>query len=202
MMVNEQVMDNHMSGIDKTAAAKTPTDRSTTERRARGFAAVAGLAKDPLRRAAGKRGIAETRLLTHWLEIAGERLAAIARPAKVKPRGGHALGGVLLLTVEGARASEVEHEAPQIIERVNAFYGYAAIAEVQLLRASGPLPPLEHKAGRRPIRLEDLPQASRQRVEAITSPIEDDALRSALSQLGANVMAKSAVKGAKPSQKR
>lgn len=171
--------------------AKPTTDRSTTTR---GFAAASAMAKASVRRAAGRRGIAEARLLTHWPDVAGARLAQITRPTKVKQRGGHALAGVLVLSVDGARASEIEHEIPQIIERVNAFYGYSAIADVQLQRATGPLPSLARPKPAKAPEVSDLPTAQRETVENATRDVEDDALRSALARLGANVMAKSTAK--------
>lgn len=161
-------------------------------RRSRGFMAASALAQSPVRAVAGKRGIAETRLLTHWREIAGDDLANFTRPIRVRSdRRGLSLGGVLVLAVAGPRASEVEHRIPQIIERVNAYYGYKAVVEVKLTQAIGPLPQAPGKDAMAPApRPEDLPEDKRQQLEAMTSSILDDQLREALSRLGANVMAK------------
>ncbi|MEL6980270.1 MAG: DciA family protein [Pseudomonadota bacterium] len=154
--------------------------------------AASACAKKAMRGAAARRGIAEARLITHWPEIAGERLASACRPVRVKQSRGIALGGVLVLAVDGARASEVEHAAPIVIERVNAHYGYGAISEVKLTQAVGAPISSEPAARPRPRAAspEDLPPEKRQKLEAWTKPVADDALRAALTQLGANIMAK------------
>lgn len=178
-------------------ASARPIDMQ--DRRARGFKAASALTRTPLQTVAGKRGIAETRLITHWREIAGEELAAFTRPIRVRSdRRGLSLGGVLVLAVAGPRASEVEHRIPQIIERVNAHYGYKAVVEVKLTQAIGPFPPAPPvDAADEPVRPSDLPEDKRRRLEAMTSPILDDQLRDALSRLGANVMAKKPKSGDK-----
>lgn len=157
-----------------------------------GFKAASALARTPVRAVAGKRGIAEARLLTHWREIVGEDLSTFTRPIRVRSdRRGLSLGGVLVLAVAGPRASEVEHQIPRIIERVNGYYGYKAVVEVKLTQAIGRFPTTpaidEATVAAAP---SDLPEEKRQRLDAMTSPILDDQLREALSRLGANVMAK------------
>ena len=47
-------------------------------------------------------------------------------------------GATLVLRVDPARALDVEYRARQIIERINAYFGYRAIAELRILQA--PLP--------------------------------------------------------------
>eukprot|EP00581_Thalassiosira_minuscula_P039407 CAMPEP_0184474250 /NCGR_PEP_ID=MMETSP0740-20130409/132953_1 /TAXON_ID=385413 /ORGANISM="Thalassiosira miniscula, Strain CCMP1093" /LENGTH=61 /DNA_ID=CAMNT_0026851415 /DNA_START=16 /DNA_END=198 /DNA_ORIENTATION=+ len=53
--------------------------RSTT----RGFARTSKLLNEQIRKAGESRGFAVSRLLTHWEEIAGPDLAAMARPVNV-----------------------------------------------------------------------------------------------------------------------
>jgi protein-disulfide isomerase len=68
------------------------------------------------------------RLLTHWDEIVGPEMARIARPVKVGYGRGSGLGATLTLLARGADAPRLQAEAPKLIARVNAAYGYAAIA--------------------------------------------------------------------------
>ncbi|MBX2855064.1 MAG: DUF721 domain-containing protein [Rhodobacteraceae bacterium] len=170
------------------------TENSSKKRRGRGFASASSFAAAPLRTAAARRGMAETRLLTQWPAIAGPRLARLARPLRVKhDRGGHSLGGVLVLAVEGPRATEVEMEIPQIIERVNAHYGYRAIVDVALTQTAAIVvdAPARGAAGRpEAVEPPQLPSRKRQELEELTEPILDDALRSALTRLGANIMSR------------
>ncbi len=156
------------------------------QRRQRGFEAVAGLAHAQTRPALNARGISEVKLVAQWREIVGDRVASACQPVRVKAqRGGVGVGGVLILSVSGPRASEIEHLGPRIVERVNGYYGYAAVSAVQLTQSSRPAPTLDRR--RKP---EPPPLSSGQRAElqALTDPIANDGLREALNRLGANVM--------------
>jgi hypothetical protein len=65
-------------------------------RRGRGFRRAGALVERPVRKGAEGRGFAVARLLTHWEEIAGADIAAVARPVEVSyARGG--LGATLVL---------------------------------------------------------------------------------------------------------
>lgn len=163
------------------------------ERRARGFTAAATHVTPQMRDAASKRGIAEVRLITHWTEIVGAQLAAVCRPLRVKhDRTRPDAGGTLILAVETAYASEIEHQKPRMLERINAYYGYGAITALKITQAIAPLPPATpaNATPRSIVTPSDLPSGDRQRLDVMTAAIADDALRDALNRLGANVMAK------------
>ena len=44
-------------------------------------------------------------------------------------------GATLVLRVDGGRSLDVQHNARQIIERINAYFGYAAVAELRIVQA-------------------------------------------------------------------
>lgn len=191
-MATPQQGSQHASRQGARSASKSAA-QSGARRNAstKGMLAASACAKDALRSAAGRRGIAEARLITHWPEIAGEKLAEASRPVRVKAPRGMALGGVLVLAVDGARASEVEHAIPQVIEKVNAYYGYGAVAEVKLTQSvSGPFLPLRRPTRPRAVKPEELPTETKAKLDAMTKPIESDALRDALQRLGANVLSR------------
>ena len=151
---------------------------------------VSTLVDRDVKRLGETRGFSETRLLTHWTEIAGADVAAICRPVKVGfPRGG--FGAVLTLLTTGAQAPMLAMRLPQLRERVNACYGYAAIsridvtqtapvgfAEAQVAFASAPKPTPEPDT----------------RAEAAAAnaarAVGDDGLRAALERLGTNIISK------------
>jgi len=98
-----------------------------------------------LRRA---RGFATTALLSEWPTVVGEELARFTMPDKVVwPRrtedwessstqsAWRSDGAILVLKVDGPRAIEVQHRAEQILERVNTYFGYRAIAQLRFLQA-------------------------------------------------------------------
>ncbi|MFV0493236.1 MAG: DUF721 domain-containing protein [Pseudorhodobacter sp.] len=108
---------------------------SSPGRRMRGFEPASGLLKDRIRKAGESRGFAVTRLLTAWPEIVGEATARMTRPVKIGyGKGG--LGASLTLLVQSAHAPMVQMQLPQIREKVNACYGYNAVARILLTQTS------------------------------------------------------------------
>ena len=98
-------------------------------------------------------------------------------PAPSRPAGAAAPGATLVLRVEGARALDVQYKRRQIMERINAYFGYAAVTELRIVQA--PLPAPCRAPGR----------ACAQRQPGSRCPevagIADAGLREALARLGA-----------------
>lgn len=156
------------------------------QRRGKGFHRAAEFTPGALKSAGAKRGFAELRLLTEWRAIAGDALAAICRPTKVTYGGrGGGLGAALVLAAEGARAPEIEMQKAQIVERVNAFYGYRAISRISIDQSRAPLLNApEPGAGAE----QDAPRPAPRPLANVADP----GLALALARLGANVKAKAA----------
>jgi hypothetical protein len=77
-------------------------------------------------------GFVQSAVVTRWPEIVGERLAAVSSPESIRFPQGKKQDGVLTLTVRGAHAAMMSHVTPEITERVNRFFGYAAVARVAI----------------------------------------------------------------------
>ena len=77
-----------------------------------------------------KFGFVQGAVVSRWAEIVGERYATVSSPESIRFPTGKKSGGTLHLMVEGAHAPLIQHLAPMIIERVNAFFGYDAVATV------------------------------------------------------------------------
>nr|WP_312026083.1 DciA family protein [Sphingomicrobium flavum] len=75
-------------------------------------------------------GFVQGAVVHRWGEIVGERYARVSLPESIKFPQGHKAGGTLTLLVESAHAPLIQHLAPMIIEKVNAFFGYGAISKV------------------------------------------------------------------------
>lgn len=104
-------------------------------RRRRGFEPAAKLVATRVQNASEGRGFAVTRLLTHWPEVVGEQLAAMTRPVKIShSKGG--FGATLTLLTIGPVAPMVEMQLPQLRDKVNACYGYNAIARILLTQTA------------------------------------------------------------------
>ncbi len=83
-------------------------------------------------RAAFRRfGFVQSSVVSRWREIVGERYASVSSPESIRFPPGKRSEGVLTLVVEGAHAPTMQHVAPAIVERVNRFFGYQAVARVQ-----------------------------------------------------------------------
>jgi hypothetical protein len=161
------------------------------QRRGRGFSAMAGLIKTPVKTAGEKRGFAVMRLLTHWAEIVGPEIAGIATPVKVGyARDG--FGATLTVLATGANAPMLQMQLPQIREKVNACYGYSAISRV-VITQTAPVGFHEGQAafdaGNSPAR-PPVTEAVRQASASLASGVEDDGLRAALDQLAQHVLSR------------
>jgi hypothetical protein len=106
-------------------------------RRGGGLRRLPDLLTHLLEPAARRRGLAEAKLLTEWSTIVGPGLAARCHPIRLTRRT-DAPGAILVLHVGGAAALELQHSEPQILERINGFFGYHAVARLRLIQA--PLP--------------------------------------------------------------
>src|SRR5215470_18038408 len=124
----------------------------------------------------GERRRGKMRAVGH--ELAGETL-----PMKLSfPLGGRR-NGVLKLRVTSAAALSVQHREPQILERINGFLGYGAVARLALVQ--GPLPKRIRAAppARRPLTASEAAALAKR-----VSQVSDPALKSALERLGAAIL--------------
>lgn len=92
--------------------------------------AVSDIVPDIGRAAFRRFGFVQSSVVSRWREIVGERYAAVSSPESIRFPPGKRSDGVLNLIVEGAHAPMMQHVAPTIVERVNRFFGYQAVARV------------------------------------------------------------------------
>jgi hypothetical protein len=85
-------------------------------------------------------GFVQGSIVSRWAEIVGERYAKVSSPESIRFPQGKKAGGALTLLVEGAHAPLIQHLAPLIIERVNRFFGYAAINRIVFRQGKPPAP--------------------------------------------------------------
>jgi hypothetical protein len=114
--------------MTKSPVTTRPSDAAPQRsRRMRPVAELVGAAGG----AAFRRfGFVQSSIVSRWGEIVGERYAAVSTPEVIRFPHGKKANGVLTLLVEGAHASTMQHVAPAIIERVNRFFGYEAVARI------------------------------------------------------------------------
>lgn len=149
------------------------------------------------RKAFEKFGFSTATLITDWPRIAGSELAGYTLPDRLKwPRGGSngddgdedrrgRSGATLILRVDPARALDVEYRARQIMDRINAYFGYRAVEALRLVQA-----PIAVQTHRTAARQENSRQPL-ERQDGLLAPdlTSEDPLAAALARLGRGVMA-------------
>ncbi len=171
--------------------SRKPLPSPSANHRMRGFEPAFGLMKDAVRAAGESRGFAVARLLTHWAEVVGEDMARKTRPVKIGyGKGG--MGATLTLLVKAAEAPMVQMALPQLKDRVNAVYGYAAVSHIHLTQTAA-TGFAEGQAEFTPA-----PKAAKQpdpvltaKAEAVAKDVTDPSLRLALEQLAQNILTRS-----------
>jgi hypothetical protein len=169
---------NDKPGRMSSQSKDHPAARHEAMRRGGGLRRLPDLLSKVLDPASRRRGLAEARVLTDWPTIVGQVLAARCQPVKLTGASrGH--GGILHLHVAGSAALELQHSEPQLLERINSYFGYPAVARLRLIRA-----PLSQRWREPAATPAPLDPSERAEIEALVQPVADDGLRAALAGLG------------------
>lgn len=132
----------------------------------------------------GRMGFAGGAMIVDWPAIVGSAVASYTLPLRVRFAKGERTGGTLEIKVaNSAFATELQHLEPLILERINGYFGWAAVARLKLRH--GPLPRRRQAAG-----TPALGGADQARLDRVLAGVEDDELRAALARLGRHVAAK------------
>jgi hypothetical protein len=94
--------------------------------------AVSDLVPEIGRAAFRRFGFVQSSIVSRWDEIVGPRYANVSCPESIRFPAGKKADGTLELVVEGAHAAMMQHVVPEIVERVNRFFGYSAVARVKI----------------------------------------------------------------------
>lgn len=127
-----------------------------------------------------KRGFAAAEIVTRWPEIAGEEMAAGSAPDQLSFPKGDRQGGTLYITASGSVALQIQHQEPSILQRINTYFGYSAVARLSISQTSFRSKPVKTDT---PVTPEPGPDQIA-RIESETSVISEPDLRQALHKLG------------------
>ena len=94
--------------------------------------AISELMPEVGRTAFRRFGFVQSSVVSRWPEIVGEVHARISLPESIRFPPGEKADGILQLLVEPAHAPMIQHVIPEIMERVNRFFGYRAVARVKI----------------------------------------------------------------------
>ena len=123
-------------------------------------------------------------LMQRWREIVGETLARRTEPVKlVRPRRGGA--ATLEIRVDGPVAALIQHQAPDIIARVNLTLGEGAVDRLRITQGVVRVP--QAAGSIRPKRPPPLDASQEAELAAALSDAPEGGLKAALLKLGREV---------------
>jgi hypothetical protein len=118
--------------------------------------AISELMPEVGRTAFRRFGFVQSSVVSRWPEIVGARHARVCAPEAIRFPPGEKYDGILQLVVVPAHAPLIQHVIPEIIERVNRFFGYKAVSRVKL-RQGEVKPPPPREAATAPPSLKPIP---------------------------------------------
>jgi hypothetical protein len=183
LITADRSMSDDKPNQKPAAKKKAPKDQKSTRRwgKIRNIGSIMpGVTRDTMQ----KRGFMQGEIITRWREIVGNDLADSTSPEKLSFPRSERRAGTLQIRVAGAAALALQHEEPQVIQRINRFFGYAAVARLKMIQA--PIPKGDSKANKA---LRDLDLAEEQSIQRDVEKTKDPELREALAQLGRSITA-------------
>lgn len=148
---------------------------------------IADLMPDIGRTAFRRFGFVQSSVVTRWPEIVGRRHAQVCAPEAIRFPPGEKSEGILQLVVAPAHAPIIQHVIPEIIERVNRFFGYKAVSRVKLRQGEVKAPagsgPGEIRAAA-PVSLKPIPMELGESLRDIGDPELRTVLESLARSLG------------------
>lgn len=183
-------------GAAKTVEAHASPQAAPTRAKPVPLSELIGKAMTPLCR---KRGFASVDIVAAWPEIVGSRYGERVQPDRlIWPRRKDAEGqdisepATLVVHTDGPTAMMLSHETSQIIERINVFFGWAAVNRIKITQK-----PVAARPRSRPKPAPSLTRDEKKRVDNQVQGVADDRLREALRKLGEQVIAKDKSKSGK-----
>jgi hypothetical protein len=144
-------------------------------------------------------GFSAAALITDWATIVGADLARYTMPERLKwpkrvdwsvddvsetDRGRP--GATLILAVVAGRALDVEYRSAQLMERINAYFGYRAVASVRIVQVASIRPAAAEAPPAATGAAPHAPAKPREELAAITEPT----LRTALERMAQGLVAR------------
>lgn len=156
--------DTSKPSTGKTSArkpgAKTgkKTAKAYTRPRGGSAKAIGDLTPEIGRTAFRRFGFVQSSVVTRWPEIVGPHHARVCSPEAIRFPPGERAEGILQLVVAPAHAPLIQQVTGEIMERVNVFFGYKAVARVKIRQ--GAVKPLSaDKPAKPPPSLKPIPMA-------------------------------------------
>ncbi|MEM9471798.1 MAG: DciA family protein [Pseudomonadota bacterium] len=140
-------------------------------------------------------GFAHGDLVAQWTAIVGDQVAAQCSPERmVWPKGRdkaqrHTEGATLTVRADHGAGLALSYETPAIIDRINGFFGYNAVAKIKIVQGA--------RAGNGKHKSREVAVPTPEVIEHVaqkTGSIENQDLKAALTRLGGAALADAAAK--------
>ncbi len=151
--------------------------------RGTGAKAIGDLMPDVGRAAFRRFGFVQSSVVTRWPEIVGPTHARVCAPEAIRFPPGEKSEGILQLVVTPAHAPLIQQVLPEIIERVNRFFGYNAVARAKI-RQGAVKPPRAEEKPKPPPSLKPIPMELGDSLRDIGDPELRTVLESLARSLG------------------
>ncbi len=129
-------------------------------------------------------GEAYVGILLDWPTIVGERYAKLTAVQYLKFPKDKKTDGILYIRCVSAAMPIMQAQSPQLIERLNRYFGYKAIVSIRL--QAGLV--FDASSRKKPTYEHPLSEEAHQTINALTTDIANDELRLALQRLGEGIL--------------
>ena len=158
-------------------------ETSSIEIKRRGPQAFAGDAGTLIKHHLASHGFADADMVTRWPAIAGAQLAARCLPQRLSSSKSED-GGTLTLLADDRAALELQHQTPQLISKINTYFGRPVVKKIKVIVGDIPQPFVPVPPPR------PLTSAEEHALTESTATIEDPDLKAALRRLGRHALTK------------
>ena len=147
----------------------------------RGPQAFAGDAAGLLKHHLLANGFADVDLVTRWAAIVGASLAQRTLPQRLSGKAED--GQTLTLLADDRAALELQHQTPQLIDKINTYFGRTVVKKIKVIVGDLPQPVVA------PPPVRTLTSAEETALHETTEQISDPELKAAFVRLGRRALA-------------
>ncbi len=166
--------------------AKSAKNKNVTFDRRKRASRLNDLVPKEARRYMRKMGFTQTEIVTHWGDIVGQSMAERTLPERLTFPRGKRNKGTLYIACDAGWALELQHLQPLLLERINGFFGYKAVAKISVSQTPQSFLKKRMPQAKKDIVLNDDDQ---KQLTALIGNTKDDDMRAILERLGKAVFA-------------